>query len=78
MSSEPTLIWGNLGNLAGAAAGIAATSIPQPWGVVAAAGFGLLSAIFTVINRQKVTPNGAAVVKSTVDAIRKANPGSGV
>ncbi len=76
--AEPTRIWGNLGNLSAAAGGVLGTTLPGPWGPVAAGILGLVSVILTEVNRSQVTPNGAAVVKATVDKIREANPNSGI
>ena len=53
---EPTRIWGNLGNLSAAGAGVAATAIPGPWGPIVSAALGLFALICTEINRSKVTP----------------------
>jgi hypothetical protein len=55
-STEPTRIWGNLSSVAAAGAGVAATAIPGPWGAVIASALGLLSVIFTEVNRAKVNP----------------------
>jgi len=70
---EPTRFWGNLGNVASAGAGVAATVLPGPWGPIVSAGLGVLALVFTEINRSKVTPNSAAVVVDLVKKIEAAN-----
>jgi hypothetical protein len=56
---EPTRVWGNLGNISAAGAGVVTTTVPGPWGPIIGAVLGLLSLIFTEINRSQVSPKAS-------------------